>query len=531
MIVEELEDEDFGRRTARINPKCFEDLRIVFGDSIKLENIEKNRVAIVFAQPSRVKDLVDVIKLDPLTRRDLGVQLGDIIKISKIKVNSAEEVQLAGFVSPVVIRKAGSLAKQLENTIVVKGSLITLSQFARPIPPLTPFIVDLQVVDCEPQGAVEINSFTEISVSHKSIEELKMNPFFPSEKSLFDEKDKVNSREKVNTLSDYFIYGTVSFIFCILFPLIFLFVIFIPGFAAFVILFLCLLITTLFLRARRKARPKVISGIIPSHQVFGADRLKQVENNPNNSDLLKDLSDIYFINGDYLNSIDCLKNIKDYTSYSSIQGDLGFMYLRVGDYEESLKAFKQSLSLAGKNYNILMFMGISYFYLDQVNKAIECFNQALDLNYKDPNAYCNLAAVYNIINEYEKAIELCNKALSIKPKFVKALAYLCYAYIGLDKSDKTVDIFKKIIKINEDNALYWLSMGSLYAEKRDYDKAIWIFYQALEVLPDDKWFWYNLAQVHKEKGELQEAITICNNCLLIDSKFKQGLELKKSLGT
>ena len=82
-----------GRGIVRIDSKNMNSLSVREGDIIELQGQSRTGVIVVRAYPQDVG--LNIIRMDGITRRNIGVGVGENVKIRKAKVKEARKVVLA----------------------------------------------------------------------------------------------------------------------------------------------------------------------------------------------------------------------------------------------------------------------------------------------------------------------------------------------------------------------------------------------------------------------------------------------------
>ena len=92
MRVGESKQRDVGKRRARIGPDAMDYLHVAPGDIIEIVG-NQTSCAIVWPSDEDEKN-PDSIRLDGQTRKNVGVALGDVVHVKKIKAKTAKTVKL-----------------------------------------------------------------------------------------------------------------------------------------------------------------------------------------------------------------------------------------------------------------------------------------------------------------------------------------------------------------------------------------------------------------------------------------------------
>jgi transitional endoplasmic reticulum ATPase len=165
--VAEAFQNDIGRGIARIDSKAKSELGVSTGDIIRLTG-KKAALAIVWqAHPD--DEGLDMIRMDGILRQNVGVGLGEKVKIDPVQTKVAKKVVLAP--QEAVRYSVGFdqyVKKRLVGKPVLKGNLLPVGIFGTSIP--------LVVVQVFPQGPVMITEETEIRMQKEPAKEMTAVP-------------------------------------------------------------------------------------------------------------------------------------------------------------------------------------------------------------------------------------------------------------------------------------------------------------------------------------------------------------------
>jgi len=158
---------DIGRGVARIDSKAKSELGVSTGDIIKLVG-KKSALAIVWqAHPD--DEGLDMIRMDGILRQNVGVGLGEKVKLEPAAVKVAKKVVLAP--QEQVRYSVGFdqyVKKRLIGKPVLKGNLLPVGIFGTSIP--------LIVAQVFPQGPVMISEETDIKINREPMKDMKNIP-------------------------------------------------------------------------------------------------------------------------------------------------------------------------------------------------------------------------------------------------------------------------------------------------------------------------------------------------------------------
>src|SRR5512143_1056703 len=165
--VAEAFQNDIGRGIARIDSKAKSELGVSTGDIIKLVG-KKAALAIVWqAHPD--DEGLDMIRMDGILRQNVGVGLGEKLRVEPVQAKVAKKVVLAPQ-EPVRYSVGFDqyVKKRLIGKALLKGNLLPVGIFGTSIP--------LVVAQVFPQGPVMISEETEVKINKEPIKEIQNVP-------------------------------------------------------------------------------------------------------------------------------------------------------------------------------------------------------------------------------------------------------------------------------------------------------------------------------------------------------------------
>ncbi len=124
----------------------------------------------------------------------------------------------------------------------------------------------------------------------------------------------------------------------------------------------------------------------PEQTMPVAERIQEVKaylkENPDNTDALVALGDLYFENNQVYEGLKVFKKAEKLAPESvHIQNDLGILYQKTGKYDLAIEKFRTALRLDPAHLNSLFYIGMIYRYNKGDNKkALAVFEELLSKN-------------------------------------------------------------------------------------------------------------------------------------------------------
>lgn len=168
LIVKEAEKRDVLRQIAQIPTFIAENLGIKTGDIIEIMGKRST-----YAKAWRSSSITDqIIKLDPITRKNAGVQLNESVKIEKVSVKSAKSVEI--ILDALTEAYESYITKYLHDRLVAKGEYLRIELGLGKY-------ISAQIAQTYPSGPVICTPSTSISFTTIPANQ---NPILPTTNSL-----------------------------------------------------------------------------------------------------------------------------------------------------------------------------------------------------------------------------------------------------------------------------------------------------------------------------------------------------------
>ncbi|MGC9186519.1 MAG: CDC48 family AAA ATPase [Fervidicoccaceae archaeon] len=164
--VAEAKQKDVGRGKVRIDLGLLKSIGVEPGDIVEIEG--KRKTAAV-AWPNYTEDQgMDIIRMDGLVRKNVGVGIGDKVIVRKANPKPAQSVKLAPSSFNIQIEESfvSYVKRRLVDYPLVEGDTILIPVLGQAIP--------FTVIQTKPQGIVIVTPETDVKVLDKPIEPGRM---------------------------------------------------------------------------------------------------------------------------------------------------------------------------------------------------------------------------------------------------------------------------------------------------------------------------------------------------------------------
>lgn len=186
--VSEAQQDDVNKGIVRIDSGAMQTLGVRPGDIIDIQG-ERSTVAIVDrAFPSDIG--LDIIRIDPITRKNAKTAIGEMVKISKAEIKEAKSITIAPAKKGLYVKASPEAFRAgLLGRAIMKGDIVSLGGARRrrrtmvdsPFESLIPLLdesffgmgfgdLKFMIVDTAPKQAVIISENTEITINPEAVE-------------------------------------------------------------------------------------------------------------------------------------------------------------------------------------------------------------------------------------------------------------------------------------------------------------------------------------------------------------------------
>lgn len=195
---------------------------------------------------------------------------------------------------------------------------------------------------------------------------------------------------------------------------------------------------------------------------------------------------------------------------------LGEIYFLLRRYEESVDAIDAALMLNERLPQGYFLKGFLFKEIGDTTKAISSFQTATELNPDFYDAYMELANLYSWQGD-PLALEYLNTAIDLRPKSVEAWYNKGVFYQSTGYVEEAIEAYQELVKRDSDGFLGYYNMGYLYlTEYLAYETALAYFDTVLTIQPMSFDALYNKGLCYEEMGDAEMAEAIYREVLAND---------------
>jgi len=166
MRIGEAKQRDVGKKRARIGPDAMDFLKVTPGDIVEVMG-SRSSCAVVWPVDEDEK-LLDIIRVDGQTRKNVGASLNDIVKIRKVTSKIAKSISLTPVNDSVTVDKEFTdfVKNRLKGLPITHGDEISVMILGNSM--------DFKIVKTTPKGVVKIDRSTSLNISTETAVDRKV---------------------------------------------------------------------------------------------------------------------------------------------------------------------------------------------------------------------------------------------------------------------------------------------------------------------------------------------------------------------
>ncbi len=273
-----------------------------------------------------------------------------------------------------------------------------------------------------------------------------------------------------------------------------------------------------------------------------------IKDNPDTVDAYIELSLVYSLLGDFINSIKYLnkalliepdnpyillliaknriwkgdvdEGIRSYRQILDqqpdrvdIRAEAGKVAAWVGKYNESIAFYQGGLELAEDDLNLMVNLGLVKIWLSLADEAEELFQKAFDLASADVKDLKKLGRIYSANGYEDKAVPVYRQAIKLFPEHLEFYLLLEESLINTGEEEEAEKVHSDITEVFETSDRL-ISLMKIFSEKQGLKQMLIDSYNArLEEQPDNLQLREMLVQTYFWNGMREAAITEYMNIL------------------
>ncbi|MFZ3137787.1 MAG: XrtA/PEP-CTERM system TPR-repeat protein PrsT [Thermodesulfovibrionales bacterium] len=260
------------------------------------------------------------------------------------------------------------------------------------------------------------------------------------------------------------------------------------------------------------------------------DRLKrEMKKNPDNLELMAEISRIYKVMGKKQDSIDNARQIIQKNPASPIGYlTLAMIYQDDKELDKAIEILKKASQI--NDVSICMMIGNVYFQKKDYKAALEEYRKAESLKSGYLPALFHQGSVLHTMGRKKEAILEYQKALSLSQNHIPTLNNLAYLYAEDNKNlAMALQLAAKAYTLAPKDGYVQDTLGFVLLKNGKIKEGLTALKKAVELVPNNPSIYYHLALAYKESGEKQKAIENLQKAMTFGD-FPEASNAKQLLG-
>lgn len=257
---------------------------------------------------------------------------------------------------------------------------------------------------------------------------------------------------------------------------------------------------------------------------------KAYELDPNNMEVVNQLTTLSFNNRQFQKAIDFAVKCKNCKNVSRV---LGMSYYNLEDYGKAENFLKQAIAENDKDAEAAYTLGRTYLELEEEKDAIAQFQKAVELDPSRSQWLYELGLLYYNQNDFKNSLKYFDLASTNGYNKTNDF-YENYGFAQLYSGDtengiKTLNI---VLERKPNNKELLNNIGHAMYETKKYKEALDYFTKILNLDPKDAATLYMAGMTFQKLGQKEKGQKICDHAIEMDpslAKYRQKNEMPQGL--
>jgi tetratricopeptide (TPR) repeat protein len=199
--------------------------------------------------------------------------------------------------------------------------------------------------------------------------------------------------------------------------------------------------------------------------------LQALELDPQNADILDQLSKTYLQQFKYEEAVDILHKLAEVQQTKETWLQIGDTYTKIEYYEDAAEAYRKAIELDKEYADAYKQLGLMYYDQELYDKAITPLEEAVKRFPDDEELSKKLGSCYLRTGKLDSAIEQYKSLIAEQPENTRAYMNLANAYATLNNYQKAVETLNKLKELEPDNISVYINLAEAHIALKNYDKA------------------------------------------------------------
>jgi tetratricopeptide (TPR) repeat protein len=251
---------------------------------------------------------------------------------------------------------------------------------------------------------------------------------------------------------------------------------------------------------------------------------------PENNEVIKELSSLYFNNRQFQKAIDFANECKNCDNSNRI---LGMSNYNLGDYAKAEKYLKTALAQNDKDADATYTLGQTYLELENEKEAIPLFQKAIALKPSNNQWMYELGLICYHQNDFKNALKYFDMAAdSGYNKSNDFFENYGFAQLYSGDTENGIKTLNIILERKPNNKELLNNMAHAMYDTKKYNDALGYFKKLLDINPKDAPSLFMAGLTLQKLGQKEKGQQICDNAIALDpslNRYRQKKEMPAGL--
>lgn len=254
--------------------------------------------------------------------------------------------------------------------------------------------------------------------------------------------------------------------------------------------------------------------------------VKAYQLQPNNNEVVKQLSSLYFDNHQYQKAIDMVQKCSNCSDADRI---MGMSYYNLEDYGKAVNLLQKAISKDDKDAESAYTLGRTYLELENEKNAIPQFQRAIVLEPARNVWMYELGLIYYNQDDYKNALKYFN--LAGDAGYNKTNDFnenVGFAQLYTNDTQNGMKTLNDIIQRKPNNTELLNNIAQAMYETKHYDDAINFYQQLLTINPKDARSLFMAGMTFQKKGNKEKGQKLCDKAIEMDPSLASHRQKQES---
>lgn len=206
-----------------------------------------------------------------------------------------------------------------------------------------------------------------------------------------------------------------------------------------------------------------------------------------------------------------------------VLGDLSYCYEMISDYDKSIEASNKILDLDPYSFDTWVNLGKLYTLQENYSRALDAFDFALTINESDATLIKLMAHCLSLCNRMDEAIGKFEEYLSLYPSDYSINISISDCYVTLEQFDKAFSYLEKYLIHDTENAEVYAKKSYILFRQDLAQEAKDTINEGLSICGESSELYLMSAEINVHLGNMADAIADLNKVIDYESDLTESI--------